>query len=145
MAMSRRSRSLNRRMARPWASASSSVAGEVATQVMSSRRLPRAGTSSATVVPVPRPTAIPSVTSAAAASAATRFSAGTSGVTTAAPSTARHVLPGELLVRAHVAGKAQDPLTQDVPHHLGGPALDGIRPHPEEHLARVRGAHPDEL
>ena len=59
----------------PWAAASSSVAGDVATQVMSSRRAPRAGTSSATVVPVPSPTAMPFSTSCAAVTAAVRFSA----------------------------------------------------------------------
>ncbi len=58
----------------PSARASVSVAGDVATQVMSSWRRPRAGSRYATVVPVPSPTTIPSSTNWAAASAATRFS-----------------------------------------------------------------------
>ena len=73
----------NGRTSRPWADASSAVAGDVATQVIERRRRPSAGTSSATVVPVPRPTRMPSSTSAAAASAAARFSAAISGAVTA--------------------------------------------------------------
>ena len=51
-----------------------SVAGEVATQRIESWRAASAGSRKATVEPVPSPTFIPSSTSSAAASAATRFS-----------------------------------------------------------------------
>jgi hypothetical protein len=58
---------------RPSARAATSVCSDVAMQVMSSRRAARAGRKCATVVPVPSPTAMPSSTSSAAASAARRF------------------------------------------------------------------------
>src|SRR5712691_12970312 len=59
----------------PSASAARSVSGEVDTHVTSRPRRASAGRNRATVVPVPRPTVIPSSTSVAAASAAARFSA----------------------------------------------------------------------
>src|SRR5262245_52160953 len=58
----------------PSARAALSVAGEVATQRSDSSRRASAGSRWATVDPVPRPTRIPSSTSSAAASAASRFS-----------------------------------------------------------------------
>src|SRR5258708_3872236 len=146
MARSSRSTSVKGRTSSPTAAPSSSVAGEVATHVMSSRRTPRAGTSSATVDPVPRPTHIPFSTSAAAVSAAARFSALWSvPVTAGSRSAARDVLPGQLLVGADVARQAEHPLAEDVAHHLGRASLDGVRPHAQEHLVDVGRAHADEV
>jgi hypothetical protein len=64
MSSSLRSSKDSTRSPRPVASVS--VAGEVATQRMSSRRAASARTNGATVVPVPSPTRIPSSTSPAA-------------------------------------------------------------------------------
>ncbi len=75
IAMSSRSSELNSSTGIPSARACSSVATEVATQrIPLSPRAAIAGSRWATVEPVPRPIVIPSSTSAAAASAAIRFS-----------------------------------------------------------------------
>ena len=125
MVRSSRSMSVKGRTSNPCAIACCSVAGDVAAQVMSSPRAPRAGTSSATVEPVPNPTHMPLSTSAAAVSAAARFSARRSvPVTTGARSAARDVLPGQLLVRTDVARQAEHPFAEDVAHDLGGTTLD---------------------
>ena len=119
MVRSSRSTSVKGLTSSPTAPASSAVAGDVATHVMSNRRAPSAGTSSATVEPVPRPTHIPSSTSAAAASPTARFSAWwPDPVTTGSRSAARDVLPGQFLVGADVAREAEHALTEDVAHHL---------------------------
>ena len=39
-----------------------------------------------------------------------------------------NVLPGNVLVDARLAGKAEHPLAEDVAHDLGRAALDGGRP-----------------
>ena len=78
IAMSSRASSLNSSTGMPSSRACCSVATEVATQrIPLSPRLARAGSRKATVEPVPSPTVIPSSTSSAAASAATRFSVST--------------------------------------------------------------------
>ena len=59
---------------RPSARAAASVSGEVETHVTVAARRASAGRKNATVLPVPRPTVMPSRTSSAAASAAARFS-----------------------------------------------------------------------
>ncbi len=70
---------------RPSSRAAFSVAGDVAMQRMSRRRSASARRKYATVVPVPRPTCIPSSTSSAAASAASCFSRSSSVPTLTQP------------------------------------------------------------
>jgi hypothetical protein len=42
-------------------------------------------------------------------------------------------------------GRPEHALAQDVAHDLGGAALDGVGPHPQEHLAHVGRAHADQV
>src|SRR5262245_147248 len=45
---------------------------------------------------------------------------------------ARHVLPGDVLVDARLAGQPEHALAQDVAHDLGGAALDRVRARAQE-------------
>src|SRR5437868_12066837 len=49
-------------------------------------------------------------------------------------SAAWHLTPGHVLVGPRLAGEAQHPLTEDVLHDVGGPALDRVRLHPQHRL-----------
>ena len=52
-------------------------------------------------------------------------------------SAAGHLDPGQVLVDPDVAGQAEDALAEDVPHDLGGAALDRVGPRPQERLLRA--------
>src|SRR5579872_7587418 len=48
--------------------------------------------------------------------------------------------PGDVLVHLDVTRETQDPLRHLVAKHLGGPALDGVGPGPQERLRAAFGA-----
>src|ERR1700722_13751412 len=144
MAMSSRSMLEKGRTTRPRETACASVAGDVAAHVMSSRRAASPGTCPGPGGPATSPTTMPFSTSAAAAVAATRFSALKSvPVTTDTRSAARDILPRQLLVGPDVAREAEHPFTEDVAHDLGRAALNGVGTHAHEHLADVGRALAD--